>query len=99
MRKRKERSVRTLNRVLILVTALASIYTIFTFSATQINVAKKNIDLNTLKDEITQQEYTNYELIDTLEQGATPEAIAKVAKDKLGLAMPGERVIIDIGSK
>ena len=42
---------------------------------------------------------TNKELEDSLETGTTDDDIAKIAREILGYASPGERVFIDSSSK
>ncbi|MGM9617027.1 septum formation initiator family protein, partial [Butyricicoccus sp.] len=49
----------------------------------------------TLDDAIDDKKVVNKDLKDSLEEGVTDESIAKIARDVLGYASPGERVFID----
>ena len=51
--------------------------------------------VSTLDDQISQEETVNKDLKKSLDEGMTDEAIAKIARDVLGYASPGERVFID----
>mgnify|MGYP003218793032 FL=1 len=48
-----------------------------------------------MDDQISQEETVNKDLKKSLDEGMTDEAIAKIARDVLGYASPGERVFID----
>lgn len=48
-----------------------------------------------LEDEIQRKEQQNKEFKDSIKEGNTDESIAKIARDVLGYASPGERVYVD----
>lgn len=48
-----------------------------------------------LDDAIAWKQIENQELQESLSEGITDESIAKIARDVLGYASPGERVFID----
>ncbi|HIV67711.1 MAG TPA: septum formation initiator family protein [Candidatus Butyricicoccus stercorigallinarum] len=48
-----------------------------------------------LDKEIARKEQANEDLKESLDEGVTDEAMAKIARDVLGYASPGERIFID----
>lgn len=99
MSKAKEKNVRRINRLLILISSIVSIYTIVNLISIQYNINQKKQEIQILNEKINIQLYNIEEISGKIEEGATNSAIIQVAQDKLGLALPGERVIADIGSK
>jgi len=51
-------------------------------------------DRETLKTKLAEQTQINAELQDAVENSGDPDRQADIARDKLGLVMPGEKVII-----
>lgn len=96
---KNNRNVRRMNRVLIILTLIIVAYTSVHLTINGTALSKQQNYINQLKDDIYDTANQNEELIDIIAEGATREAIAAVAKEKLGLALPGERVIVDVGSK
>lgn len=99
MNKKRERKIIYLNRALIIIAIFICSYTVVNMITIQYDINKKNNEISELDQKILHQENDNQELITIIEEGATDEAIIEVAQDKLGLALPGERVMSDIGSK
>ncbi len=62
-------------------------------------IAEKQLRMSELDTLIEEQTVINDALRDQIENGVTDEYIASVAREKLGYAMPGERVFIDSSSK
>ncbi len=75
----------------VLVAAIAIINPI----SLQIQIRELREQVSTLDDQISQEETVNKDLKKSLDEGMTDEAIAKIARDVLGYASPGERVFID----
>lgn len=75
----------------VLVAAIAIIKPI----SLQIQIRELREQVSTLDDQISQEETVNKDLKKSLGEGVTDEAIAKIARDVLGYASPGERVFID----
>ena len=75
----------------VLVAAIAIIKPI----SLQIQIRELREQVSTLDDQISQEETVNEYLTRSLDEGMTDEAIAKIARDVLGYASPGERVFID----
>lgn len=61
----------------------------------QIQIHELQQKIDTLDDQISQEKTVNDELKKSLDEGLTDESIAKIARDVLGYASPGERVFID----
>ena len=75
----------------VLVAAIAIIKPI----SLQIQIRELREQVSTLDDQISQEETVNKDLKKSLDEGMADEAIAKIARDVLGYASPGERVFID----
>lgn len=75
----------------VLVAAIAIIKPI----SLQIQIRELREQVSTLDDQISQEETVNKDLKKSLDEGMTDETIAKIARDVLGYASPGERVFID----
>ncbi|MPM02757.1 Cell division protein FtsL [bioreactor metagenome] len=58
----------------------------------QINAARA--DQSGLSQQVAEQSEKNAELSDAIENSDDPDRIAAVARDKLGLVKPGEKVFI-----
>ncbi|MFI3115053.1 MAG: septum formation initiator family protein [Clostridia bacterium] len=99
MSKVKLNKMRRTNRILLIISAIIGMYTLVNIVSIQYDVAQKNKTIESLSKDKIQQEIINDELFAVIEEGITDEAIIEVAQDKLGLALPGERVVEDIGSK
>lgn len=61
----------------------------------QIQIRELQQQVSTLDDQIDQEKTVNKDLKKSLNEGVTDESIAKIARDVLGYASPGERVFID----
>ena len=70
-------------------------FTIFKPISLQTQIRDLQKQSATLDDAIDDKKVVNKDLKDSLEEGVTDESIAKIARDVLGYASPGERVFID----
>lgn len=61
----------------------------------QLQISDLRAQSSDLQTEITRMEQQNKEFKDSMEAGNTDESIAKIARDVLGYASPGERVYVD----
>lgn len=61
-----------------------------------VNIAKKQKELNALREKLDIQVQQNQLLQKQLDFGVTDEYIAQVAREKLNLVMPSERIFIDV---
>lgn len=74
-------------------------YGVISFLQLREEIAEKAARVSELDVQIEEQTVINDALRDQIENGVSDEYIASVARDKLGYAMPGERVFIDSSSK
>lgn len=98
MKQRVKRLIQ-INRALIVVSVCVVLYSGFHMIDTYATILDKKAEISNLEYEIMLTEQANEELLEMLEEGATDEAIAYVAREKLDFVMPGERVIVDSSSK
>lgn len=74
-------------------------YCVISFLQLREEIAGKQARISELDTQIEEQTVINDALRDQVENGVSDEYIASVARDKLGYALPGERVFIDSSSK
>ncbi|MGN1030210.1 MAG: septum formation initiator family protein [Butyricicoccaceae bacterium] len=72
---------------------------LFYMASFQVRISDLEAQCEELDNEISYKEMTNQELEDSIESGMTDDDIAKIAREILGYASPGERVFIDSSSK
>ena len=92
MKKRRKLTFSIAAKVLL---AVVIAFTIFKPISLQIQIRDLQKQSATLDDAIDDKKVVNKDLKDSLEEGVTDESIAKIARDVLGYASPGERVFID----
>ncbi|MFZ5945260.1 MAG: FtsB family cell division protein [Bacillota bacterium] len=90
-KKRKTLNVRILSK---LVVAGIFTYMIFSFGFTFYEGYKLKQEINKLQGQLGTLQEENTRLQQELEYVQTPEAIEKMAREKLGLIKPGETVIM-----
>lgn len=61
-----------------------------------INISRKQKELNALREKLDVQVQQNQLLQKQLDFGVTDEYIAKVAREKLNLVLPSERIFVDV---
>ena len=91
----KKRSKPTFSIAAKILLAVVIVFTIFKPISLQIQIRDLQKQSAALDDAIDEKEVVNKDLKDSLEEGVTDESIAKIARDVLGYASPGERVFID----
>ena len=82
------------NKLLNLIFVLFVIYALFTFSKQQLNTYKQDIEYYTSQIEDLNEE--KKELLAIQENVNSPEYIEEMAREKLDMYLPNERVYIDI---
>ena len=92
MKKRRKLTFSIAAKVLL---AVVIAFKIFKPISHQIQIRDLQKQSATLDDAIDDKKVVNKDLKDSLEEGVTDESIAKIARDVLGYASPGERVFID----
>lgn len=80
-------------------TAVFAVYAAFTLVSLQLQIAEKKEEQALLQAQIEEQELRNAEIRALLESESSDEYVARIAREKLGYASPGERVFVDISSK
>ena len=90
-RRRKPRLNPLLKILLIAVIAFAGVRLV----SLQLQINDLQQQCEELDKEIKRKELANEELKESLDEGVTDESIAKIARDVLGYASPGERIFID----
>ncbi len=73
------------------------VYVAIVFINQQKTINAYNTEQATLKDKIDEQNEYNKTLIATKENISSPEYIEQLAREKLDMYLPNERVYIDIG--
>ena len=92
MKKRRKPTFSIAAKILL---AVVIVFTIFKPISLQIQIRDLQKQSAALDDAIDDKKVVNKDLKDSLEEGVTDESIAKIARDVLGYASPGERVFID----
>lgn len=91
----KKRRKPTFSIAMKIVLAVVVAFTIFKPISLQIQIRDLQQQSEALDEAIAQKKVVNEDLKESLEEGVTDESIAKIARDVLGYASPGERVFID----
>lgn len=73
------------------------IYAVFVFISQQNTLNTYNKEVSKYKQEIEDAKETKESLIAMKDNINSPEYIEEIARDKLGMYLPNERVFIDIG--
>ncbi len=92
MRKRKKALIHPAVKAIFLVAvALLAVKVV----SLQLQITDLRAQSTSLQREVERKQQENEEFKDSLEEGDTDESIAKIARDVLGYASPGERVYVD----
>ena len=78
---------------------LFAVYTVFNLFDLRSKITAKRDEINDMKESIYEQQVTNQQLREAAGTELTEREIADIARQKLGYALPGERVFIDITGK
>ncbi len=84
-----------LNRILILIFIATLLYTAFNLINVYVKTSTEQRELDLLNAEFERVTIANDSLNARLEEGLSESAIARIAREDLDLAMPGERIIVD----
>lgn len=74
-------------------------YLAATLISTQVQIVSRRQVLDEITQEVQVQQSTNKELQRTLDSGDENAYIERVAREKLGFALPDERVFVDMSGK
>lgn len=72
-------------------------YVIYIFASQQQTLNKYKTEINQYDEKIQEAQETKESLLSMKENVNSPEYIEKIAREKLGMYLPNERVYIDIG--
>ena len=90
----KRRGKKRVNPLAVVVIAVV-VFTVAKLISFQLQLGDLQKQSEALDNEIALKQVQNQELKESLDEGVTDESIAKIARDVLGYASPGERVFID----
>lgn len=93
--KKYRRKLFVTNRLLILAVILIGSYTGYHTIKTSVSISNAQRSVDALKIQIEETEQANKEILETIENGTTDEVIAAIARERLDLVIPGERIIVD----
>lgn len=89
--------IRGIKGIIVAVALLVfTIYVVISLILIGNNIKTKRQETVELQAQIVDKETINKELQDLIDNGADAEYIIKIAKEKLGLVYPDERVYVDI---
>lgn len=72
-----------------------AVYVVVQLLSLQFAINDKKQEIENLQSQIKQQNMENDEVSQLLNDGITDEYMEKIARDKLGLAFPNERIYIN----
>lgn len=72
-----------------------SVFIVFSLITQQIDIAKRKQELQDIKKMVISQELTNKETERYIIEGDNPEYIERLAREKLGLVSPSEKIFRD----
>ncbi len=87
--------IKKIYKKVLLVIAICYVVNIFISQQKTLNSYKAEI--NQYQEKIAEAEGTKESLISMKDNVSSPEYIEKIAREKLGMYLPNERVYIDIG--
>lgn len=65
----------------------------------QIDIKKRKESIAVMEAELKEQQYINQEIKNILDSGENSEYVMRIAREKLGLVFPDEKVYIDYNRK
>lgn len=75
------------------------LYLIVSLVSVQIDIVTKQQQLNNINQQVSTQQASNEELRRTLETDNEAAYMERLARDRLGYALPGERIFVDMSGK
>jgi cell division protein FtsL len=75
---------------------LFSIYFVYVFAEQQHMLYVKNIEMRNVEAKVKEEQATNDKLIKQKDMISSDEYIEKIAREKLGMVKPGEKVFVDV---
>ena len=93
--KKKKRKLIKKKSVLYIIGAIVIIYFVYILISQQVSIGSKNKEIKALQSEIDQASAETEKLQKQVDNLQDPEYIEKIAREKLGLVRPNERVYVD----
>lgn len=94
-RRSSHRKIDIKKLIAIIIGAAIVFYFAYTLVTQQISINKKNDEIKELESQVQAAEGESDKLKSELENLQDPEYIEKIAREKLGLVRPNERVFVD----
>ena len=91
--KLKKASVITKLLILVMV-----VYALYNITAVRVNIAEAEQNLTSLTQQVEDAQQENARLEYEIEHSEDPETIEQIAREKLGLVKPGEKIFYDISN-
>ncbi|HBI63801.1 MAG TPA: hypothetical protein DDX51_01605 [Clostridiales bacterium] len=70
-------------------------FSCFRLVSLQLQVHELQTEYRVLQDEVEKRKQANQDLKDSMDEKLTDEEIARIAREVLGYASPGERIFVD----
>ncbi len=87
------------NKIVIIALIMFTIYVIVSVILINNDVKKHDEDAALLQAQIDEQTILNAEVQRILDDGVDSDYIVKIAREKLGLVFPSERIYVDVSGK
>lgn len=73
-------------------------YALYSIASVRVNIADAQNNLTSLTQQVEDAQQENARLEYEIEHSEDPETIEQIAREKLGLVKPGEKIFYDIGN-
>lgn len=93
--KTKKRKIDKKRLGLVIVVAFFAIYFVYIMIWQQVMISQKNKEIRALEEKINAASQQTEELKKELENIDDPEYLEKIARERLGLVRPNERIFVD----
>lgn len=74
------------------------VYAVYNIASVRTNIAEAEQSLNALTQQVEDAQQENARLEYEIEHSEDPETIEQIAREKLGLVKPGEKIFYDISN-
>ncbi len=92
---KKKRRLNTRRFLTVLIVAFFSIYFVYIMIWQQITISRKDNEIKALEEQITAATQQTEKLQQELDNLNDPEYLEKIAREKLNLVLPNERIFVD----
>ncbi len=81
--------------MVVIVAAVVAVYFVYILISQQISISQKNREIENLREQVVSASEESERLSQEVENLNDPEYLERVAREKLGLVRPNERVFVD----